>query len=141
MLGGIIVWSHAADQYLGPYVWFTFTWLDLYNLHHTKSQDGGKNTHRSRQSQNEQVSAETGQKNIVVWTHLVSTSSLAIWKSASNKDAFTNLLWRAALQFFEAAGQQPAMAPENKYNVKLHILCRVTAIKLWKLYRKTFSSH
>lgn len=29
LVGKVIVWSHAADQYLGPYVWFTFTWLDL----------------------------------------------------------------------------------------------------------------
>lgn len=45
-------------------------------------------------------------------------------------DALTNLWRRAALQLFQAAGQQPAMAPENKNHVRLHMLCRVAAIQL-----------
>lgn len=36
----------------------------------------------------------------------------------------TNLLRRAALQLLQAAGQQPAMAPGNKHNVKLHVSSR-----------------
>lgn len=71
LVGGGGYCVKSADQYLGPYVWFTFTWLDLYSLQHTKLKYGGKNTHRYTKRRNKQVSTETGQKNIILWTHFV----------------------------------------------------------------------